>query len=78
MKVRKVWILCWGLILFTSAAGAQGTFNERVDRLLPSVEENRFLDIDWQTDLLKARQLANDVGKPMFMWMMNGHPFGAT
>lgn len=59
-------------------ASAQGTLEERVEQLLPNAEENRFMEIDWQTDLLKAREKANNDGKPMFMWMMNGHPFGAT
>ena len=78
MTNTKVWILVSGLVLAAGAVFAQGTLKERVDRLLPSVEEDRFLEIAWRTDLLKARAEANEVGKPMFMWMMNGHPFGAT
>ena len=78
MKMAKVWSLILGLVLAAGAVSAQGTLEERVDRLLPSAEEDRFLEIDWQTDLLEARAEANEVGKPMFMWMMNGNPLGAT
>lgn len=77
---RNVATMCIavGSSLAATVAVAQGTLKERVDRMLPSVEENKWLEIDWQTDLLKARQNANDQRKPMFMWMMNGHPMGAT
>ena len=78
MKIVEVWSLFSGLILAAGAVSAQGTLDERVDSLLPSPEEDRFLEIDWRTDLLKARAEANEFGKPMFMWMMNGNPLGAT
>ncbi len=78
MKMVKVWSLISGLVLAAGAVSAQGTLAERVDRLLPSAQEDRFLEIAWRTDLLKARAEANEVGKPMFMWMMNGNPLGAT
>ena len=78
MTNAKAWILVSGLLLAASVVSAQGTLRERVDRLLPSAEEDRFLEIAWRTDLLKARAEANEVGKPMFMWMMNGNPLGAT
>lgn len=67
-----------GLALTSTIGIAQETLEARVTELLPTAEENRFLEIDWHTDLLKARERANAEGKPMFMWMMNGHPFGAT
>ena len=78
MTNTKVWTLVSGLVLAAGAVFAQGTLKERVERLLPSAEEDRFLEIAWRTDLLKARAEANEVGKPMFMWMMNGNPLGAT
>ncbi len=78
MTNAKVWVLFSGLALAAGAVSAQGTLMERVARLLPSAEEDRFLEIAWRTDLLKARAEANEVGKPMFMWMMNGNPLGAT
>ena len=78
MKIVKVWSLFSGLLLAAGAVSAQAALEERIDRLLARAEENRFLEIDWRTDLLEARAEANEVGKPMFMWMMNGNPLGAT
>lgn len=77
-KSIRIWCLFLGLVLAAGMVSAQGALEDRIAPLLPSAEENRFLEIDWRTDLLKARAEANEVGKPMFMWMMNGHPFGAT
>ncbi|PCJ53136.1 MAG: hypothetical protein COA73_15555 [Candidatus Hydrogenedentota bacterium] len=78
MKTITVWSLLSGLLLTTGAVFAQGSLQDRVNNILPSAEEDRFLEIDWRMDLLEARAEANADGKPMFMWMMNGHPFGAT
>jgi hypothetical protein len=77
-KGIRIGCLLVALLLPAAMASAQGSLEDRIEPLLPSAEENRFLEIDWRTDLLNARAEANEVGKPMFMWMMNGHPFGAT
>ncbi|HMP78579.1 MAG TPA: hypothetical protein PKD54_03950 [Pirellulaceae bacterium] len=34
--------------------------------------------IPWQTDLLKAQQIAVEQSKPLFIWAMDGHPLGCT
>lgn len=80
MRVLKPlrFTIALGLSALTFGASADDTLKQRVEQMLPSVEEDRFFEIDWRMDLVKARQEANEVGKPMFMWMMNGHPFGAT
>jgi len=49
-----------------------------VAALLPSAEEDRWLETDWRTDLLQARREANATGRPMFMWLMDGNPLGCT
>ena len=80
MRVLKQlrFTIALGLSALTFGASADDTLKQRVEEMLPSAEEDRFFEIDWRMDLVKARQEANEVGKPMFMWMMNGHPFGAT
>lgn len=50
----------------------------RVEKMLPTEDEDRFLQIPWRTDLLLARREANEQGKPLFMWLMNGEPLGCT
>lgn len=51
---------------------------KRVAALLPTEEEETFLRIPWRTDLLEARREANEQGKPIFLWLMNGNPLGCT
>lgn len=51
---------------------------ERIAAILPTREEDKWLEIDWRTDLLRARVEASEKNKPMFMWLMNGDPFGCT
>jgi len=50
----------------------------RVEKILPAPHEDRFLEIPWRTDLLLARREANEQGKPLYMWLMNGEPLGCT
>jgi hypothetical protein len=44
----------------------------------PSGPAERWAEIPWQTDLQAARQKAAREGKPLFMWIMDGHPLGCT
>jgi len=47
-----------------------------VARLKPSAAEEKWRQIRWRTDLLQARAEAQAEGKPIFLWMMDGHPMG--
>ncbi len=49
---------------------------QEIARLVPAPGEDRFLAIPWRTDLLEARDEAERTGKPLFMWVMDGHPLG--
>lgn len=44
----------------------------------PTAEESKWLEIPWQIDLWKARQLAAKEGKPILLWEMDGNPLGCT
>lgn len=50
----------------------------RIAEILPTPAEEKWLSILWRTDLSVARQNAQGEGKPMFLWIMNGHPMGCT
>lgn len=50
----------------------------KISSVLPTADEERWLSIPWRTDLWEARRDAQADGKPLFMWMMNGHPMGCT
>jgi hypothetical protein len=50
-----------------------------VQRLIkPTVKEDRWNRIPWQSSLWEARKLAAAKGKPIFLWEMDGHPLGCT
>lgn len=51
---------------------------DRVDALWPGPEEEKWMEVGWRLNLFQARQEASDTGKPLFLWMMNGHPTGCT
>ena len=44
----------------------------------PSEAELRWTQIDWQPDLATGVAKAAELGKPILLWTMNGHPFGCT
>ena len=50
----------------------------KVASILPQPHEERWMEVPWRTDLTKARAESQVSGKPIFAWVMNGHPFGCT
>jgi hypothetical protein len=56
----------------------QTTFRDLLSYIRPKPGELRWQAIPWQTDLRAARRLAEEVGKPVFLWAMNGNPLGCT
>jgi hypothetical protein len=38
----------------------------------------RWAEIPWETDLTAARARSAKEGKPIFLWIMDGHPLGCT
>lgn len=50
----------------------------QVDSIWPSPDEEKWMEVGWRLDLFAARQESFNTGKPLFLWMMNGHPTGCT
>ena len=50
----------------------------KIESVLPKPEEVRWLDIPWETNPMRARQLAAQKAKPLFIWIMDGHVLGCT
>lgn len=50
----------------------------KVAAILPTEEEQAFLQIPWRLNVMQARAESARTGKPMFVWEMNGHPLGHT
>lgn len=60
------------------ASGSQSALEQKVASVLPAPEEERWLQIPWRTDLMQARADAQRAGKPLFMWIMDGHPLACV
>ncbi len=57
---------------------ANSSLEDKIRAVLPRKEEERFLEIPWQSDLLAARARAQELGKPLFIWIMDGNVLGTT
>jgi hypothetical protein len=62
-----------------AAADAPGaTLEQRIASVVPTPEEDKFLSVPWRTNLMAAREEAQDAAKPVFLWIMVGNPQGCT
>ena len=52
------------------------TLSARVDRLRPRSSEERWRAVPWRTDLMQALRESQAQGKPIFFWLIDGHPLG--
>ena len=59
-------------------AGATGTLAARIASVLPTPQEERWLEVPWRLDLVQARAEAQRSGKPLFLWINEGHPLGCV
>lgn len=50
----------------------------RIAEIVAKPSEEKWLSIPWRTNLTEARIASHKKGKPIFMWIMNGHPMGCT
>lgn len=50
----------------------------KVDSVLPTEDEQRWLRIPWRTNLMQARVDAQQQKKPMLIWVMDGNVLGCT
>lgn len=81
--IRSLALFGAALSLLSAAAGAQETkaprtLEEKVAAVRPAADEDRFMEIPWQTDLVEARAEAQRTGKPLFLWIMDGHPLACV
>jgi len=62
----------------STASLDEATFKALHTAAAPHGEGERWTEIPWMTDLTEARKAAARDGKPLFMWIMDGHPLGCT
>jgi hypothetical protein len=64
--------------LLTIAALAAGELDDKITSVAPTAAEDRYLSIPWRQNLMRARDEAQRDRKPLFLWIMNGHPLGCV
>ena len=50
------------------------SLEQKVASVLPTKDEDRWLQIPWRANIMEARAEAERAGKPMFLWIMDGNP----
>jgi len=77
---RREWLgrgLAALLVGHGGGAQAQGRdWETRLNALLPTPEEDRWLSIPWRLSLPEAIEEATRSGRPILAWVMNGNPLG--
>ena len=83
--MRHALLSLTGALLLVTAVAAQqpsrpaaSTLERRVQEILPTADEERWLQIPWRTNLSEARRDAAKEGKPILLWVMNGNPLGCA
>lgn len=51
---------------------------DNIDSVLPKPDEQRWLRIPWQPNLMRGRLESQCVGKPMLIWIMDRNVLGCT
>lgn len=44
----------------------------------PDAKEQAYKEIDWRNQFWPAVLEAKELGRPVLLWTMNGHPLGCT
>jgi hypothetical protein len=71
--------------LFLPAAGAlaapapsTSALEREIASVLPTREEDAWLEVPWRTNIFEAIEEAGRTKKPVFLWVMNGNPLGCA
>lgn len=72
------WFILGMLSLQLAQADWKATEQQVVQEILPTEKESAWLQIPWRTNLWEARKEAAKLGKPIYLWEMDGHPLGCT
>ena len=68
--------------LFACGFAAEPISGEKFDQFMtliqPQKSEGKWTAIPWMLDLWAARKKAAELGKPILLWEMDGHPLGCV
>lgn len=62
----------------TSVENLVNGLSRQIAAIEPTAEDDKWRKIPWRIDLMAARVDAERENKPIFLWIMNGHPMGCT
>lgn len=57
---------------------SQQNFDDWLTFIRPSDAERAYLQIAWRNRFWPAVAEARELGRPILLWTMNGHPLGCT
>ena len=66
------------LLASSSCSMAQSDFRRELEKVTKGIEDTSISKIDWYTDLVQAASVSKKSNRPMFIWVMDGHPLGCT
>lgn len=78
------WIVVAALVLVPVAArGAPDEAPDKalekdIQRVLPTEDEDLWLAIPWEQNIMRGRAESRRTGKPMLLWIMDGNVLGCT
>lgn len=53
-------------------------FQQWLTFIQPDAKEQAYKEISWRNKLAPAIDEAQELGRPILLWTMNGHPLGCT
>jgi hypothetical protein len=69
-------VLC-ALLLQAPAPSAEN-YERWLAFIQPDAKEQAYKEIDWRNEFWPAVLEARELGRPILLWTMNGHPLGCT
>ncbi len=73
-----MWCLACTTVVWAAEPIALDQFEKLHKLIKPQTEEQNWEKIPWMTDLWEARRRAAELGKPILLWEMDGHPLGCV
>jgi len=86
-KIRQIGTaICCAVICCQAGLAADGSISsstlsnldKEIQAVLPTSKEDQWQQIPWRRNLMQARMEAQQLHRPIFVWVMNGNPFGCT
>lgn len=70
--------LTLSIVMATGWEPTAENYESLIKAIQPSAKENKWKDIGWRSQFWPAVKEAKELGRPILLWTMNGHPLGCT